>query len=564
MTTGLRLLASIFVATFVFSTEAHAASSLEKCVKLTASTGAKCTVKAAKILAEQVEPAAGQLSSLTMPNFPKFLKTCNHADSTALGHLDVVDLNAQITDGCNLFAYDMNSLVYTAAQGALSDDELKCRAQMYKWITKAFKITTKTWGKKCSLADYRGKTCDRTKRDAKIAKTRLKAETSLFKKCGADFDAVNSYEGATLEDRIATLVDMAITRGRHWSQRIVPPTTAAPSGELGALKVGLTTLFLEDASRLNVAGDGPRPVTTEIYYPVDEADTEGLSEETASILGIELFDIPAFRDAPLAAGGPRPVVMFSHGNEGTRIQSFFFASVLASHGFIVVSTDHHGNTLEESEVDEDVAINRPLDISFAIDELTVMNSDTGDFFENAFDLANIGMSGHSFGGYTTFAIAGGTFAAGTFTDARVKSIFPQAPAAGFFDPGFFATITVPTLIVGASHDETTPFDTNQQFPYDNMVSGASVVGLARLNNAGHITFSSFCEVPTVILDLVGGFFEEACEPRHLSWRYAQDLTMYLAQNFFDWTLRGNAAALANLDPAVVNAFDATDIDYQSK
>jgi hypothetical protein len=70
-------------------------------------------------------------------------------------------------------------------------------------------------------------------------------------------------------------------------------------------------------------------------------------------------------------------------------------------------------------------------------------------------------------------------------------------------------------------------------------------------------------VPTALLAFLGGF-EEACEPRHLPWRHAQDITMYLGHNFFDATLKGNAAALARLDPSVIAGFDSEDIVYQSK
>jgi hypothetical protein len=40
--------------------------------------------------------------------------------------------------------------------------------------------------------------------------------------------------------------------------------------------------------------------------------------------------------------------------------------------------------------------------------------------------------------------------------------------------------------------------------------------------------------------------------------------MYLGHNFFDATLKGNAAALARLDPGVIAGFDSEDIVYQSK
>jgi hypothetical protein len=94
-----------------------------------------------------------------------------------------------------------------------------------------------------------------------------------------------------------------------------------------------------------------------------------------------------------------------------------------------------------------------------------------------------------------------------------------------------------------------------------MVPGASVVALAELIDGGHFTFSDFCEVPDAILGFLGGA-EEACEPRHLPWRWAHDIVTWLAINFFDATLKGDAGALAELSPAVVNAFD--DVRFESK
>ena len=39
-----------------------------------------------------------------------------------------------------------------------------------------------------------------------------------------------------------------------------------------------------------------------------------------------------------------PVVLFSHGFAGTRLQSKFICSHLASHGYVVAAPDHAGNT----------------------------------------------------------------------------------------------------------------------------------------------------------------------------------------------------------------------------
>jgi predicted dienelactone hydrolase len=361
------------------------------------------------------------------------------------------------------------------------------------------------------------------------------------------------------------VLDRVINRSKHYAQQVYPPNNLGPAADFGPFPVGVTTLPLEDPSRPHLDPDvtGPRPVTTEVYYPSTDAAVVGVPRDVVQVLGVDVVETPAYRDVSRAAGA-FPLILFSHGNNGIRIQSFFFAAHLASYGFIVATPDHHGNTFVDSLlgiVDPASAVNRPLDMSFLIDELLGFDTTPGNFFEGAIDAARIGLSGHSFGGYTTFALAGGAFGLGTFTDARVKAILPQAPAAFPFTDAFFGTITIPTLILGGSIDETTPFATDQQRPFDNLPAGASVVGLAQLVDGGHFTFSDFCEVPRELLGFLGGF-DEACEPRHLPWRHAHDIVNFLALSFFDGVLNGNTDALDRLDPASLAAIE--DLTYQSK
>jgi predicted dienelactone hydrolase len=304
-------------------------------------------------------------------------------------------------------------------------------------------------------------------------------------------------------------------------------------------------------------------VTVEVYYPSTAAAVAGVPGDVIRVLNLAIVETQSFRDVAIATG-PFPLVLFSHGNGGIRFQSYFLAAHLASHGFVVVTPDHHGNTFLDALLgieDPDVAVNRPLDMTFLIDRFLALNAESGSFFEGALEPEAIGMSGHSFGGYTAFTLAGGAFALGTFTDARVKAILPLAPAAQFFDPSFFAGIEIPTLIVGGSLDETTPFASDQQAPFDALPAGAEVVGLADLRNAGHFTFSDFCEVPRQLLSFLGGF-EEACEPRHLPWRHAHDIVNYLAVNFFRGTLQGDQEALARIAPQALAAIE--DLAFQSK
>jgi predicted dienelactone hydrolase len=540
-----------------------ASADVVKCVSASGNAGAKCLTKGAKILAEKIGPTSGYLIGETQKTAKTVVASCLPSDATTLGYLHVPDVTNRTNDACTLFAYDMNATVYSEAQVGLTAEQVACRTLAYKWATKVRKVVVASWGKKCILAQYQGKVCDRAKRDQKIDKLRSKASSLLEAGCGADFDAVMTFDGATLSDRTRAFIDVAIVHGKHYAQRVYPPNDMGPTAEFGPHPIGIKTLQWLDADRSNVQGNGPRPVTVEVYYPSTDAAIAGVPQEVVTVLGLNLATIPAYRDVDLAPG-TYPVVVFSHGNLGIRTQSFFFAGQLASHGFVVVSPDHHGNTFPDNlagVVDPDPAVNRPLDVSFVIDQVSALNGEAMGFFQGALDLDKVGVSGHSFGGYTSFAVAGGAFALGAFTDARVKAIFPQTPAAFFFEPDFFQTIGIPTLIVGGTIDETTPFDANQQYPFDNLPSGASIVGLAEVVDAGHFTFSSFCEVNPQLLSFLGGF-DEACEPRHLPWRHAQDITKYLALNFFDAVLNGNSEALARLNPAVLAGFE--DLVYQSK
>jgi predicted dienelactone hydrolase len=185
-----------------------------------------------------------------------------------------------------------------------------------------------------------------------------------------------------------------------------------------------------------------------------------------------------------------------------------------------------------------------------IDEMLARSAAPGTFLTGAVDPDRIGASGHSFGGFTSFILAGGTGSTfGTFLDPRVRAILPQAPAAALPEE-LFRNIQIPTLIVGGSIDGTTPFPSQQQRPFDLIPAGPAIVALAELENAGHFTFSDFCEVDRRLLGFLGGF-DEACEPRHLPWRHAHDIINYLSLAFFDGVLRGDAAALARLEPAAV-------------
>jgi predicted dienelactone hydrolase len=554
----MRTLLALFVA---LAATAHAASPAVECLRTSGAVGVRCLDQYADVLrtcrkrddaaCEAAARAPGGRLAQILARTDAAAAHCTDAAADALGYVGGADdVVKRIRESCGDFGEDGIDVAFgddSSVAGAFPS----CQREVANRLERLREATVRLYGEVCYLDGYRGRGCDRARRDRRIAEAQASVERRILRRCGGSFASLGL---GTLDDVIETVT----TRARHYAQRVYPPNDLGPTADFGPYPVGIKTLALSDPSRQNTAGTGPRPVLTEVYYPSTAAAVAGLPRDVAVVLGIPVVETPAYRDVAMAPG-TYPLVVFSHGNGGLRIQSFFFAAHLASHGYIVVSPDHHGNTFVDQLagiVDPNVAVNRPLDMSFLIDEFLAFNGTAGTFFQGSIDPARIGASGHSFGGYTSFALA-----SGPFEDARVKAIMPQAPAAPF-DEAFFDAIHVPVFIVGGSIDMTTPFDGSQQRPFDLLPSGAAVVALAKLAEAGHFTFSDFCEVDRDLLGFLGGF-SEACEPRHMPWRHAHDIVNYFALNFFDATLNDDADALARLDPTVVHDL-IENVEYSRK
>ncbi len=108
-----------------------------------------------------------------------------------------------------------------------------------------------------------------------------------------------------------------------------------------------------------------------------------------------------------------PVIVFSHGFASKPEDFQGQAQHAASYGFLVALPQHPGSdyqyakdTLEgyhRNTFDVNEFINRPLDLSYVLDELGRRNQSQ---FAGKLNLDSVGAFGHSFGGYTVFALAG--------------------------------------------------------------------------------------------------------------------------------------------------------------
>ncbi len=223
----------------------------------------------------------------------------------------------------------------------------------------------------------------------------------------------------------------------------------------GPYPVGVTTITLRDHDRAGHNGKGPRVLPTEIWYPAAD-ETRGLppnrlsdfflknrAPELALLLfagfGVELSEVDetfknfAVRDARIR-DGEFPLLLFSHGNGGMRMQNAFWCEHMASHGYIVMAPDHVGNCAvtfidgtpeaydASREGRERSAKDRPRDLSFLIDEMGRMNRGNDSRFLGKVDMTRIGAAGHSFGGFTCTWLIN--------DDPRVKAIIPMAGVAG--------------------------------------------------------------------------------------------------------------------------------------
>ncbi|GAB2848507.1 alpha/beta hydrolase family protein [Hymenobacter ruber] len=201
-------------------------------------------------------------------------------------------------------------------------------------------------------------------------------------------------------------------------------------------------------------------------------------------------------DAPIAPG-PFPLVLISHGTGGTPLTHRLLAHFLARHGFVVGLPRHHANHRDDNSWHNtpDNLAARPRHLSLAIDGLL-----SG--FGAAVRPDWVAVIGHSLGGYTALALAGGLpgslpheHADGTpqpipvVADARVRALVLLAPATVWYRAAAaLRNVRVPILLMMGEKDEWTP-DFHAQIVL-NGVPDRQQVQHRIVANAGHYSFFS--------------------------------------------------------------------------
>lgn len=217
-----------------------------------------------------------------------------------------------------------------------------------------------------------------------------------------------------------------------------------------------------------------------VHYPTNEVSTP-------TAFGPYMMDVCV--DAKIS-DGKFPLIIISHGNGGSHLLYRTISLYLAKHGYIVAMLEHYGNNRNNNSLEntiENLQL-RPKHMSLTIDTI---------LFDSRFNehilSEKIAVIGHSMGGYTALALAGGV----PYTlegqkvevapDVRIKAIILLAPGAGWFKNNL-GNVKIPILLYTAEHDTVTP-----QWNADIILNGVKNkwrITFRKIDNAGHFSFLS--------------------------------------------------------------------------
>ena len=224
--------------------------------------------------------------------------------------------------------------------------------------------------------------------------------------------------------------------------------------------------------------------------------------------------------------GKTPVIIFSHGL-ASRPEDYAQAiEHLASYGFLVAVPQHPGSDTQYLQgtlggyyrniFDGNEFINRPKDISFVIDELARRNASQ---FQGKLNLTNVGVAGHSFGGYTSLAVAGAQIdfdnlaqdcnrpysginiaillecralelprQVYNFRDERVAAVFAANPVnRSIFGEKGLSKISIPVLLGSGSYDPAANPIFEQAIPFTWLKTPDKY--LAMVEGQAHVNFT---------------------------------------------------------------------------
>jgi predicted dienelactone hydrolase len=286
------------------------------------------------------------------------------------------------------------------------------------------------------------------------------------------------------------------------------------------LPVGITTLTF---TKTSVTTGQPRPLVTTIWYPAVKRTG------TAETYGL--------RDAK-AKRGRFPLIVFSHGTCGRPTEASYLTMALAREGAIVAAPAHIGNTTDDgvscirNDVFADSVVNRPPDVAFVIDSMLAEAGTKTSRFARRIDADTIGVTGLSFGGFTTLVTAQ--------REPRVDAALAMVPGGS----AAIGTIGVPTMVIGSERDRVVGY-------HESELAYAKLAGpryLVELLAANHLSVVDACDQGLANANL--------CVPTDISQEDAHRLVLSYAVPFFRrYLLSTKRAVVRAADKAITTQID---------
>ena len=267
--------------------------------------------------------------------------------------------------------------------------------------------------------------------------------------------------------------------------------------------------------------------------------------------------------------GKAPVIVLSHGLASRPEDYAQQAEYLTSYGYVVALPQHPGSdTIQLQNMLDGLSrnlfltqefIDRPLDISYVLDELERRNQSE---FSGRLNVQSVGVMGHSLGGYAALAVAGATIDFANLQkacnnnldyldislfvqcqvldlprekynlqDRRVKAVYTLNPVNNsIFGAKGLSQITIPTMLEAGTYDPATPAVFEQVRSFKMLTTPNKY--LALVEGQAHVDFSV---LGSGLMQLVESVTYLTLPPPRLLNAYSNALTL----SFFEVSLLNN-------------------------
>jgi predicted dienelactone hydrolase len=266
------------------------------------------------------------------------------------------------------------------------------------------------------------------------------------------------------------------------------------------------------------------PIAVAMWYPTAE------TPRATTFISGHLLSVA--KDAPVDGAG-LPVVVISHGNDGSALSHVDLAMDLANAGYVVAAPTHVGDNYADRSRQASPALfsERAGQVRATVDYVLKSWPHRG-----AVDASRVGAYGFSAGGFTVLTLAGGKPAmenirghcsrtpefvctlltqvgsplvrdadgTGTFeADPRIRAATVAAPGLGFTFANGLADVRIPMQVWHGDHDEAVPHATNSRIVEQALGARAEA---KTLSGATHLAFLAPCGLlkpPALCTDSAG-------------------------------------------------------------